>query len=103
MPVSTVPLNDEIAPDLDDWRDYKVGERIDYMGQQPKDLPVLVLEEMAKWLKSEGAPCAAEMAEVSDTLSSPSLANGTVTDPINHSCSLPLCHDRSYKRCVPKK
>ena len=68
MPIMTI---EDGNPDHES-REYQPGERIEFFGQQPKDVPVAVLVKMAKWLVSEGAPCAAEMAEVSDTLPSPS-------------------------------
>ena len=52
---------------------FQPGENIEFYGQQPKDVPEPVLQEMADWLVSERAPFAIEMMGVSDTLSSPSL------------------------------
>ena len=55
-------------------REFKPGENIEQMGMPPKDMPMDLIEEMIDWLVSEGAPGAANMAMVSDTLPSPSLA-----------------------------
>ena len=43
-----------------------------WLRQTAKNLPMPLIEEMADWLVSEGAPEAARMASVSDTLPSPS-------------------------------
>ena len=49
-------------------KEVRPGERIEWMGMQPKDVPQPVLQEMADWLVSERAPFATEMMEVSDTI-----------------------------------
>ena len=51
-------------------KDYQPGERMDMYGQQPKDLPQPLLQEMTDWLVGEGAPEADRLASVSDTLPS---------------------------------
>ena len=53
-------------------RVFQPGERIEWMGLQPKDLSQPLLQEMADWLVSERAPFATEMMGVSDTFPSPS-------------------------------
>ena len=53
-------------------KDYQPGERMDMYGQQPKDLPQPLRQEITDWLVGEGAPEADRLASVSDTLPSPS-------------------------------
>ena len=53
-------------------KEVQPGERIEWMGMQPKDLPEPLLQEMADWLVGEGAPGADRLASVSDALPSPS-------------------------------
>ena len=62
-----------------DDREFKPGENIEKMGKSPKDMPMHLIEEMADWLMSVGAPGAANMAMVSDTL--PSLSPSLACEP----------------------
>ncbi|WZN62677.1 hypothetical protein HKI87_06g42190 [Chloropicon roscoffensis] len=43
-------------------KEYQPGERMDMYGQQPKDLPQPLLQEMTDWLVGEGAPEADRLA-----------------------------------------
>ena len=69
---TTIRLEDTAEDSNWEPKEYKPGEYVEQMGIPPKDMPMDLIEEMADWLVSEGAPGAAKMASVSDTLPSPS-------------------------------